>query len=93
MALANQAAGHPLGFVNPLLYEKAGTSAFTDVVNPSSTVAMVRTNYNNGVDAGNGLSYALRTANQTLSLQTTPGYDDVTGLGTPTSSFLAALSS
>ena len=24
---------------------------------------------------------------------TTPGYDDVTGLGTPTSSFLAALSS
>jgi len=28
-----------------------------------------------------GLSYALRTANQTLSLHTTPGYDDVTGLG------------
>ena len=93
MALANQAAGHPLGFVNPLLYGLAGTSAFTDVVNPSSTVAMVRSNYVNGVDASNGLSYVLRTANQTLSLQTTPGYDDVTGLGTPTSSFLAALSS
>jgi subtilase family serine protease len=93
MALANQAAGHPLGFVNPLLYGLAGTSAFTDVANPSSTVAMVRSNYVNGVDASNGLSYVLRTANQTLSLQTTPGYDDVTGLGTPTSSFLAALSS
>ena len=93
MALANQAAGHPLGFVNPLLYGLAGTSAFTDVVNPSSTVAMVRSNYVNGVDASNGLSYVLRTANQTLSLHTTPGYDDVTGLGTPTSSFLAALSS
>jgi subtilase family serine protease len=91
MALANQAAGAPLGFVNPLLYKAAGTSAFNDVVSPSSTVAMVRTNYVNGVDASNGLAYVLRTANQTLSLQTTPGYDDVTGLGTPTSSFLSTI--
>jgi hypothetical protein len=45
------------------------------------------------VDASDGLSYVLRTANQTLSLQTTPGYDDVTGLGTPTISFLAAVGS
>ena len=92
MALANQAAGHPLGFANPLLYGLAGSSAFTDVVNPSSTVAVVRTNYVNGVDASNGLAYALRTMNQTLSLHTTPGYDDVTGLGTPASSFLAKVS-
>jgi hypothetical protein len=27
--------------------------------------------------------------NQTLSLQTTPGYDDVTGLGTPGPGFLS----
>jgi subtilase family serine protease len=91
MALANQAAGQPLGFVNPLLYKAAGTSAFNDVVSPSSTIAMVRTNYVNGVDASDGLAYRLRTANQTLSLQTTPGYDDVTGLGTPTSSFLSMI--
>jgi subtilase family serine protease len=93
MALANQAAGHPLGFVNPLLYGLAGSAAFHDVVSPASTIAMVRTNYVNGVDASGGLAYRLRTANQTLSLQTTPGYDDVTGLGTPTSSFLAKVSS
>jgi subtilase family serine protease len=92
MALANQAAGHPLGFANPQLYALAGSAAFTDVVNPSSTVAVVRTNYVNGVDASNGLAYVLRTMNQTLSLHTTPGYDDVTGLGTPASSFLGALS-
>jgi subtilase family serine protease len=92
MALANQAAGHPLGFVNPLLYGLAGSPAYNDVVSPAATVAMVRANYRNGVDASNGLSYVLRTANQTLSLLTTPGYDDVTGLGTPTSSFLAAVS-
>src|SRR3989442_15931296 len=79
MALADQAAGHPHGFVNPLLYNLAGSSAFTDIVDPQSTVAVVRTNYNNNVDPSGGLSYRLRTMNQTLSLDTTPGYDDVTG--------------
>ncbi|TVZ03648.1 serine protease [Trebonia kvetii] len=92
MALANQAAGQPLGFVNPLLYKLAGSAAFNDVVSPSATIAVVRSNYKNSVDATGGLSYVLRTANQTLSLQTTPGYDDVTGLGTPTSSFLSMIS-
>jgi subtilase family serine protease len=89
MALADQAAGHPHGFANPLFYAHAG--AFTDVVDPASTVAVVRTNFLNGVDASNGLGFVLRTMNQTLSLDTTPGYDDVTGLGTPNASFLDAL--
>ncbi|BCL79513.1 serine protease [Ktedonobacteria bacterium brp13] len=92
MALADQAAGHPHGFANPVFYSLAGSASFTDIVNPASTVAVVRTNYNNSVDASAGLNYQLRTMNQALSLQTTPGYDDVTGLGTPTSSFLSALS-
>ena len=92
MALADQAAGHPHGFANPLFYSLAGSASFKDIVNPASTVAVVRTNYNNSVDASAGLNYRLRTMNQTLSLKTTPGYDDVTGLGTPTSSFLSALS-
>src|SRR5262245_698257 len=91
MALADQAAGHVHGFVNPLLYSLAGSAAFRDIVSPASTLAVVRTNYNNSVDASAGLSYRLRTMNQTLSLQTTPGYDDVTGLGTPTSAFLSSL--
>ena len=91
MALANQAAGHPLGFANPLLYSLAGSSSFRDVTNPSSTVAMVRVDYVNSVDASNGTTASLRTANQTLSLATTPGWDDVTGLGSPTAALLAAL--
>jgi subtilase family serine protease len=90
MALADQAAGRHIGFANPLLYH-LNSSAFNDVVDPASTVAMVRTNYTNGVDASAGLDYRLRTANDTLSLHTTPGYDDVTGLGTPSGNFLAAL--
>jgi subtilase family serine protease len=91
MALANQAAGHPLGFVNPLLYSTAGSSAYTDVVNPASTVAAVRKDFVNQVDASDGISTSLRTMNQTLSLHTTPGWDDVTGLGTPTSTFLSTI--
>jgi len=91
MALADQAAGHPHGFANPVFYSLAGSSAYRDIVSPASTVAVVRTNFNNNVDASGGLSYRLRTMNQTLSLQTTPGYDDVTGLGTPAGAFLDAL--
>ena len=86
MALADQAAGSPHGFSNPLFYANAG--AFTDVTNPASTVAMVRTNYVNGVDATGGLAYRLRTCNKTTSLATTAGYDDVTGMGTPTLALL-----
>jgi subtilase family serine protease len=90
MALADQAHGSPHGFANPLFYSIGG-AAYHDVVNPAATVAVVRTNYVNGVDASNGLTYRLRTMNQTLSLQTTPGWDDVTGLGTPTSLFIGLL--
>ena len=91
MALADQAAGHTHGFANPLFYSLAGSSAFTDVVSPASTVAVVRANYVNNIGASAGVVYRLRTMNQNLSLTSTPGYDDVTGLGTPTSSFLSAL--
>jgi subtilase family serine protease len=91
MALANQAAAHPLGFANPLLYSLAGTSSFSDATSPSSTIAMVRSNYKNSVDASGGLSYSLRTANQTQSLVTTAGWDDVTGVGTPAGALLSAV--
>jgi subtilase family serine protease len=92
MALAQQAAGHTLGFANPLFYALAGSSAYHDVVNPASTVAAVRNDYVNQVDASDGITTSLRTMNQTLSLQTTPGWDDVTGVGTPAGAFLSAIS-
>jgi Predicted protease len=92
MALADQAAGHPHGWANPLFYGLAGTESLHDVVSPASPLAIVRSDYINGIDTSGGLRYSLRTLDQTLSLKTTPGYDDVTGLGTPTSSFLSALS-
>lgn len=90
MALADQAHGSPHGFVNPLLYSLP-SSAFRDVAHPASTVAVVRVNFVNSVDASSGLAYRLRTMDQTLSLDTTAGWDDVTGRGTPSSSFISAL--
>ena len=92
MALADQAAGHPHGFANPLFYSRLpGSNAVHDIVNPSKTVATVRVDYANSVDSSDGLLYSLRTFDQTLSLQTTPGDDDVTGVGSPSSGFLKAL--
>ncbi len=39
-----------------------------------------------------GLTFSLRTMNQTGTLHTVPGYDDVTGRGTPKGwAFLRAL--
>jgi subtilase family serine protease len=91
MALADQAKGAPHGFANPALYASP-QSAFNDVVTPASTVAAVRKDYTNSVDASGGFTYSLRVLDQTTSLRTTAGYDDVTGRGTPNASFISALS-
>ena len=52
---------------------------------------MVRTDYDDGVSADSGLRTTLRTMDQTLSLHTGPGYDDVTGRGSPTAAMFTAL--
>jgi subtilase family serine protease len=92
MALADQLAGHAHGFANPALYAAAGSSAYRDVTDPASTVAVVRVDYINGVDAADGTRITLRTMNQTGTLHTLTGYDDVTGVGSPNGlAFLAAL--
>jgi subtilase family serine protease len=93
MALADQRARFAHGFVNPLLYALARSNAYRDIVSPAGTMAAVRSDYANGEDASGGMIYSLRTLDQTESLQTTPGYDDVTGMGSPNGiAFLRALS-
>jgi subtilase family serine protease len=92
MALADQRAGRAHGFANPALYAAAGTSAYRDVVSPKSTLAVVRVDYVNSENAAGGLRTSLRTLNQTGTIFTRPGYDDVTGVGSPNgASFLSAL--
>jgi len=67
IADADQAAGIPLGFLNPVLYKAylATPSAFFDVVAPSNpnAAAVIRVDYANSVDASSGYVVSLRAIN------------------------------
>ena len=82
-AVANQLDRFDHGFINPLLYQfTSRTGAISDVRHAPGGV--VRVDYNNGVDATDGLTTSVRTFDfPGLAIHTTPGYDDVTGLGAP----------
>lgn len=67
MAVANQMAGHPLGFINPALYKLASTSAYTKDFH-DITVG------NNSVD---------NNTVQVQGYPAVQGWDPITGLGTP----------
>jgi subtilase family serine protease len=87
MALADQKAGYAHGFANPLFY--SNTVAFYDVTSVKTAVA--RRNFNNNVDASDGTVDRLRTFDDysgSPTQHTGPGWDNVTGLGTPGSLFL-----
>ena len=90
-ALASQHAGGRLGFLNPTLYAKAGSSVFTDIKGAPKDPGNVRVDYVNQVDPSGGLAYSVRTFNQDSSLVTAPGWDDVTGLGAPNASWLTSI--
>jgi subtilase family serine protease len=92
-ALGQQAQGGvPIGFANPSIYGKYGTSAYHDVTDlpqgAGVTEANVRVDYVNGLDAGGGLKTSLRTSAHDSSLSATVGYDDVTGVGSPAAGYL-----
>jgi subtilase family serine protease len=87
---AIQAAGHPLGFLGPALYRLDGSSAIHDVppVNPADPPMVI------GAQSvfGDGTDYLTTLGEDQAPLKATTGYDDVTGLGTPASSFVTAFS-
>ena len=83
-ALAAQAAGSRLGFANPTIYALAreAPGAFRDVLHRGG--ANIRSDYVNGVNPNDGIVYSARSFDQDTSLATKKGWDDVTGVGTPT---------
>ena len=83
MAVADSFDHFHHGFINPVIYKLTSrTSAISDVKHVDAAVA--RVDYANSVDASGGLLRSVRTLDyQGLTIHTTPGYDDVTGLGTP----------
>jgi subtilase family serine protease len=93
VADAAQHADSRLGFLNIPIYKLAAAhiGAFTDVTPVAG--ANVRPDFANGVDKFNGYLYSVRTFDQDSSLFTAPGWDDVTGVGTPNSVFLTAFGS
>jgi subtilase family serine protease len=93
-ALAEQQAGHPLGLINGTVYANAGLSSVHDVVQPATTQAVARVDYINGENAAGGLVTTLRylSFDFPLTIHARPGYDDVTGVGSPAgASFVSAL--
>lgn len=81
--------GTGAGLLNPTIYSHQ--SAFTDVKGTPPDKGVVRVDFANGVDGSNGLLYSVRTFNQDSSLQVTPGYDEVTGIGVPNTGWLSAI--
>ena len=88
-ALTQQQAGGRLGFLNPLIYKKAAT--FTDIAGSPPDRGNVRIDFANGVDDSDGFLYTVRTFDEDSSLHTAPGWDNVTGVGSPNSSWLTAV--
>ncbi|HEX2892964.1 MAG TPA: S53 family peptidase [Marmoricola sp.] len=88
-ALALQDHPEGQGLLNPVIY--GSPNAFTDVSGPGPDAGNVRVDYANGVDGSGGLLYSVRTFDQDSSLTVTPGWDDVTGLGSPNATWFKVL--
>jgi subtilase family serine protease len=111
VADADQAARKPLGFLNPLLYgldrsPSSAAGAFYDVP-AAGKQALVRVDYLDGVDAGEGTITTARTlgyegkevfcsgtgncTRQKTAINAFPGFDSMTGLGSPASGLIQEL--
>ncbi|MBR7834261.1 S8/S53 family peptidase [Actinospica durhamensis] len=87
---AEQAEGGvPLGFANPAIYLLYRSRAFHDVTDypQGSGVPIAMADESRNLLTG-ALSDSVITFGQDESLTASPGYDDVTGVGTPTSAYL-----
>jgi subtilase family serine protease len=97
-ALTSQAQHTRLGFANPRIYalarrQAAGTgaaAAFRDITGAHDGAAVVRADFVNGANASAGFVYSVRSMDDDTSLATTAGWDDVTGVGTPTTAYYTA---
>jgi subtilase family serine protease len=81
--------GRPIGFANPELYERFGSKSFTDVVN--HTLGKGRQPLNSVADMGvvsGSLRVRLVAFGRDYGLAATKGFDNATGVGSPTEAYL-----
>jgi subtilase family serine protease len=108
IARADQGAGQSLGFLNPLLYSLYGKSRALYDILPAGKQDETRADFANSLNPSDGILYSTRiidyegqeqfcTASgscttRDVALHTAPGYDNMTGLGSPGEGFVSALS-
>ncbi len=110
VALADQAGGGSLGFLNPKLYALYGNSSALDDIGPAGKQDQSRVDFANSIDGNDGYLFSTRLVGyvgteqycppepshdpcttQDVSIPAVPGYDAMTGLGSPGSGFVPAL--
>lgn len=84
---AKHAAGHALGFADPLLYRLRRTAGIRDIRAPSSPALVLSPAGNCAAAAG----VCLITQSLDGHLRVTSGFDEVTGVGAATSQFVSAI--
>jgi subtilase family serine protease len=87
---AQQANGRAIGFANPAIYQRYGTSAFHQVTDHplgAGYLGEVRSNYTDADTKTGPIVTYLRTlginGEGAAALPATPGYNDATGVGSP----------
>jgi subtilase family serine protease len=96
MADAMQAAGHPLGFANPTLYAMHAGAGIKDIlpVNPADPPTVLGQSFSDGWFPNELITLGEDgLPGHTGILNATRGYDDATGIGSPSPTFVSALGS
>ncbi len=107
IANAGQIAGHPLGLLNPAIYALNGKSGGINDVVPAGKQDQSRADFINTISDAAGFVYSTRIidyegpemfckskdscARIDMTLHVTPGYDNMTGLGSPGQNFLSLI--
>jgi len=74
----------PIGFANPAIYARSGSPTYYDVTSKSPGTKV----YNDmPTSDGTGTAYSVVFGDEQI-LKATRGYDDATGVGTPTPFYL-----
>ena len=79
-----------IGFASPTIYALYhGHSDIYFDVTPQGDPGNIRADFKNGLNTAGGIRYTVRTFNQDSSLTTGTGWDDVSGVGSPTAAYIA----